>query len=240
MPAVQIGNLQVEVVRKNIRSLRLTVYAPDGRIRVAVPTRTSTAAIEEFVLARRTWIRKHQEKFQARVHPTEPAYVSGETHYYQGIGHELRILPTTGAPRVSCSENQVLELYVRENSTREQREKILTAWYREQLKRQLPELIAQWQQVVGVRVSEWGVKQMKTRWGTCNIRAKRIWLNLELIKRATPCLEYVVVHELVHLHERLHNARFWGFMDQFMPDWRVHREELKKTHADSPMEMDAC
>ena len=239
MPQVQIGDLHVEVIRKNIRSLRLTVYALDGRIRVAVPTRTSDAAVAEFVSTRRAWIRKHQAKFQTQVRPAELAYVSGETHYYQGQPYVLQVHPTSGAPRVACGNNQ-LKLYVREDSTPQQREKVLTAWYREQLKRQLPGLIAQWQQVVGVRISAWGVKQMKTRWGTCNIRAKRIWLNLDLIKRSAPCLEYVVVHELVHLHERLHNARFWSLMDQFMPGWQAYREELKRTVGESPIAPDAC
>jgi predicted metal-dependent hydrolase len=239
MPQVQIGDLHVEVIRKNIRSLRLTVYAPDGRVRVAVPARTSDAAVVEFVSTRLAWIRKHQEKFQTQVRPVELTYVSGETHYYQGQPYELQVHPTNGVPRVVREESQLV-LHVREDSTPQQREKVLTAWYREQLKRQLPALIAQWQQVVGVQVNEWGVKQMRTRWGTCNIRAKRIWLNLDLIKRSAHCLEYVVVHELVHLHERLHNARFWGLMDQFMPGWQAHREELKQTIAESPIAPDAC
>lgn len=240
MPTVQIGDLQVEVVRKNIRSLRLTVYAPDGRIRVAVPTRTSDQAIQNFVAARRTWINKHQEKFKSQRPAIDLLYVSGETHYYQGVGYLLQLNAFDGVPHVVCREPQILDLYVREGSTLQQREKVLLAWYRRQLKAQLPEMVAQWQKVVGVQVNEWGVKQMKTRWGTCNIRAKRIWLNLELIKRPTSCLEYVVVHELVHLHERLHNARFWGLMDRFMPEWRTHREQLKKTLLDTPIELDAC
>ncbi|MBO0360770.1 M48 family metallopeptidase [Hymenobacter sp. BT186] len=240
MPEVQIGDLHVEVVRKNIRSLRLTVYAADSRIRVAVPTRTSHADIEQFVKARRAWILKHQANFQARVRPAELQYVSGETHYYQGIQHVLQVHTLDGVPRVVCAPDRTLHLYVRPTDSVQQREKVLTTWYRAQLKQQLPTLIAQWQQVVGVQVQEWGVKQMKTRWGTCNIRAKRIWLNLDLIKRAPHCLEYVVVHELVHLHERLHNARFWGLMDQFMPEWRAYRDQLKVSLGESGGKPDAC
>lgn len=240
MPELQIGDLQVEVVRKNIRSLRLTVYAADGRIRVAVPTRTSHADVEQFVQARRAWILKHQANFEKRVRPAELAYVSGETHYYQGLQHILHVHITHGAPHVVHQPGRILDLYVRATDSTQQREKVLTAWYRGQLKQQLPALIEQWQQVVGVQVQEWGVKQMKTRWGTCNIRAKRIWLNLDLIKRAPHCLEYVVVHELVHLHERLHNARFWGLMDQFMPAWRTYREQLKESLGNSGIKLDAC
>ncbi|GAA3925661.1 SprT family zinc-dependent metalloprotease [Hymenobacter algoricola] len=229
MPQLQFDDLHIELVRKNIRSLRLTVYAPDGRVRVAAPLRTPEAAIREFVATRRAWIRKHQEQFGARATPAVPEYATGETHFYQGRPHRLRVHPAAGPARVVRGEDDTLDVYLPETSTRIQREKALRSWYRARLKEQLPPLLAHWETAVGVQVNDWAVKQMKTRWGTCNIRAKRIWLNLELIKHAPFCLEYVVVHELVHLHERLHNARFWGLMDQYMPDWRLARQALKST-----------
>jgi len=230
MPHVQIAGLHIELVRKNIRSLRLTVYAPDGRIRVAAPLRTPDAAIHDFVVTRRAWIQKHQQKFEGRARPAAPTYESGETHFYQGRPYLLQVHAAPGAARVALRDEAYLDMYTPADSPREVREKALNSWYRARLKEQLPALIARWEQVVGVRVNDWAVKQMKTRWGTCNIGAKRIWLNLELIKHPTPCLEYVVAHELVHLHERLHNARFWGLMDQFMPDWRAPQQLLKSTH----------
>lgn len=157
------------------------------------------------------------------------AYVSGETHFYQGTGYTLQMVPTAGRARVVLHEElKHLELHLPAESTAAQREHLLTAWYRAQLKAQLPALLAKWEPIVGQQATCWGVKQMKTRWGTCNIQAKRIWLNLELIKCPPRCLEYVVVHELVHLHERYHNARFWGFMDEFMPEWRTYKAELSQ------------
>jgi hypothetical protein len=241
MPHLYIDDLQIELIRKNIRSLRLTVYAPDGKVRVAAPLRMPASTIEEFVVARRGWIQKHQAKFAAREQPVALAYVSGETHFYQGKGYVLQVLPTLGRARVVLREELgQLELHLPADSTAAQRAQLLTAWYRARLKAQLPDLLIKWEPIVGRQATSWGVKQMKTRWGTCNIRARRIWLNLELIKRPLPCLEYVVVHELVHLHERLHNARFWGLMDQFMPEWRKHREELKKTAGESLVGLDAC
>lgn len=225
---VQIDGLQIELIRKNIRTLRLTVYAPDGKVRVAAPLRMAASTIEEFVVARRVWILKHQAKFAARERPVTLAYVSGETHFFQGQAYQLQVHEAKGRPRVAIRDGQFLELYIPEDTSQEQRESVLTAWYRARLKEQLPPLLAKWEPVVGKQTAAWGVKQMKTRWGTCNIQAKRIWLNLELIKRPPLCLEYVVVHELVHLHERYHNARFWGFMDQFMPDWRIYKAELSQ------------
>ncbi|RYU81851.1 M48 family metallopeptidase [Hymenobacter persicinus] len=231
MPQFTVDDLHVELVRKNIRSLRLTVYATDGRVRVAAPLRTPDEAIRAFVAARRAWIRKHQQQFEARPKLAVPEYVSGETHFYLGRPHQLHVQPAAGAARVVLmADDATLALYAPADSTREQREKALHAWYRARLKEQLPAVVAQWEPVVGVRADTWAVKRMTTRWGTCNIRARRIWLNLELIKHAPHCLAYVVVHELVHLHERLHNPRFWGLMDQFMPDWRAAQQLLKSTH----------
>jgi predicted metal-dependent hydrolase len=233
MPLLLIDDLPVEVVRKNIRTLRLSVHMPDGRVRVSVPLRTPDATVRELVVARRAWIAKHQARFAARELPVALAYVSGELHAYQGVPHELRVHATTGPARVARHEEAgqlFIDLHISAASTTEQRRKALDNWYRQRLREQLPALLAAWQPVVGAQADSWGIKQMKTRWGTCNIPARRIWLNLELIKRPQPCLEYVVVHELTHLHERYHNARFWGFLDQFMPDWRQHKAELNRVH----------
>lgn len=229
MPHLLIDDLLVEVVRKNIRTLRLSVHMPDGRVRVSVPLRTPDETVRELVTARRPWIRKHQATFAARELPARLQYVSGEMHPYQGHLYELRVHTTAGPARVQLQEPH-LDLYIREDSTPAQREQALAAWYRQRLREQLPQLAATWEPVVGAQARIWAIRQMKTRWGTCNIQARRIWLNLELIKRPLPCLEYVVVHELTHLHERYHNARFWGLMDHFMPDWRQHKAELNRVH----------
>ncbi|MBX0289504.1 M48 family metallopeptidase [Hymenobacter sp. HSC-4F20] len=223
---VQIGDLAVEVVRKSIRTMRVTVYPPVGRVRVAAPLRLPDETIREFVLSRQAWIHRHQARFAAQPHAPTLAYCSGETHYYQGRPYQLRVHATTGRPCVKQTE-EYIHLFVREDSTLTDRAKVLAAWYRAHLKEQIPALLAHWEPIVGARAEAWGVKQMKTRWGTCNIQARRIWLSLELAKKPVGCLEYVVVHELVHLHERLHNARFWGLMDQFMPDWRQHKAALQ-------------
>ncbi|UYZ63795.1 M48 family metallopeptidase [Hymenobacter weizhouensis] len=227
MPQLYIDDLQVEVVRKNIRTLRLSVHMPDGRVRVAVPLRTPDATVRELVQARRAWIRKHQARFAAREQPATLHYVSGEMHLYQGQPVELRVHATAGRPRAQLSGcGCYFDLFAPENSSRAYRAQVLSTWYRQRLRQQLPALLAHWQPIVGAEASTWGIRQMKTRWGTCNTQARRIWLNLELIKRPSPCLEYVLVHELTHLHERYHNARFWGLMDQFMPTWRDHKAVL--------------
>jgi predicted metal-dependent hydrolase len=226
MPLTHIAGLEIDLVRKKMRSLRLTVYA-GGRIRVAVPEHTSEAAVEQFVQARRAWVEQHRQRFAARSPQPVLRYVTGEQVAYLGQPYELMIVPTNTRPTIIRQANH-LHLHAPAHSTAAQRQAVLRAWYRQQLKQLVPELLRKWEPVVGQQAAGWGVKQMRTRWGTCNIEARRIWLNLELVKHPLECLEYVVVHELTHLHERLHSARFWGLMDQFMPDWRRHRATLNQ------------
>ena len=133
-----------------------------------------------------------------------------------------------GNSKVKVRNNTYIDLYVKEGNNETQRKNVMTSWYRQQLKQDIPQLIAKWEPIINVEVKDWGVKQMKTKWGTCNTQAKRIWLNLELAKKARHCLEYVVVHEMVHLLERSHGERFVALMNRFMPNWRFYKDELNR------------
>ncbi|MGI4873046.1 MAG: M48 family metallopeptidase [Janthinobacterium lividum] len=221
-----VGELEVDVVRKNIRNVHLAVLPPDGRIRVATPAHVADEQIRRLIIGRLSWIRQQQAKFADQPRQTSRRYVSGETHFYQGRRYRLQVHEADAAPTVRLRGGQFLDLYTRPGSTVEQRQRTLHTWYREQLKAQLPALLGRWEPAVGVHAAEWAIKLMKTKWGTCNIEARRIWLNLELAKVAPHLLEYVLVHELTHLLERHHNARFKELLDQFMPAWRTYRAEL--------------
>jgi hypothetical protein len=155
--------------------------------------------------------------------------ITGEKHYVQGQRCRLNVIEHGGPATVGLSNNTTIELRVRPGSCREKRGAALNRWYRERLRGQIPQLIVKWEPELGVKVAEWRIKKMKTRWGTCNIDARRIWLNLELAKKPLSCLEYVLVHEMVHLLERYHNDCFRAYMDQVMPQWRLHRRELKRS-----------
>jgi hypothetical protein len=224
---IEVSGIAVEVVRKAIKNLHIGVYPPDGRVRVAAPSRMAMEAIRLALIGKLGWIRKHQVRFAGQERQSPREYISGETHYYQGRRHRLNIQLHAGRPTVALRHG-TLELQIAPDTSIEQREALLYNWYRRQLKQQIPELLAKWEAVIGVQAAEWGVKRMKTRWGTCNPTARRIWLNLELIKKPLHCLEYIIVHELVHLLERHHNARVASLMDQFMPLWRQYREELNR------------
>lgn len=228
MHQITISGLVVDVVRKDIKNLHLAVYPPGGRVRVAAPLRVDDEAVRLFAISKLGWIKRQQAKFNGQERQSAREYVSGESHYFQGNRYLLNVVYQDGPPRVSVRNKTTIDLIVRTGSDTAQRERVLLDWYRGQLKQVLPTLIAHWEAVVGVQVAEWGVKRMKTKWGTCNIGARRIWLNLELAKKPVYCLEYVILHEMVHLLERRHNARFMAYMSRYMPQWQLHRDELNR------------
>lgn len=228
MHQITVSGITVDIVRKNIKNLHLAVYPPSGRVRVAAPLRVDDEAVRLFTISKLGWIRRQQAKFVAQERQTARELVSGESHYYQGRRYRLKVIYHDGPGKIVLRNKATMELHACTGSDTTQRNRILQAWYRKQLKELVPAIIEKWEPIIGVEVAEWAIKQMKTKWGTCNIEARRIWLNLELAKKSVHCLEYIVVHEMVHLLERHHNERFVGYMDQFLPQWRFLREELNR------------
>lgn len=223
---LQIANIDIDIVRKDIKNMHLAVYPPHGRIRLSVPTNTDEEVLRLFAISKLGWIKKHVKTFKEQPRETIRTYVPGESHYFMGKRYVLNIIEHHGYNRVEQRGIKYIDLYVKEGASKEEKGKVMKEWYRKQLKEQLPDIISKWEKVIGVQAEDWGVRQMKTKWGACNIEAKRIWLNLELAKKPLICLEYIVVHELVHLLERHHNERFIHHMDTFMPKWRLHRDQL--------------
>lgn len=228
MDQVVVNDLIVDVVRKDIKNLHLSVYPPNGRVRIAVPQRIDDELVRLAVVSRLGWIRRQQASFAEQVRQSQREMVSGESHYVNGRRYLLDIVEHDVRPGVRLKNSTTLEIRVPPEWTREKREALLDRWHRKRLREQIPELVAKWEPVVGVEIADWGIKRMKTRWGSCNVDARRIWLNLELAKKPPQCLEYVVVHEMVHLLERHHNDRFKELMDRFMPLWRRHRDTLNQ------------
>lgn len=152
--------------------------------------------------------------------------VNGESHYFLGRRYRLRVLEVDAPARVAVRGVASLDLFVRSGADAAERGAVLADWYRGQLKAMIPTMLSKWQPALGVQAADWGVKKMKTKWGSCNVKTGRIWLNLELAKKPESCLEYIVLHELLHLLERNHTERFTALMDGFMPDWRSRRAML--------------
>jgi len=224
---LELAGLTIDVLQKDIKNVHLSVYPPEGKVKVSAPHSMSQDTLRVFVLSKLDWIRKQQRKLQAQSREAPREFLNRESHYFQGKRYLLNIIEHKQAARVELS-HQTITLFVRPDCTMEKRQSVLNEWYRQQLKSQLPELIAKYEPLMGVKVNEFGIKKMKTKWGTCNPIAKRIWLNLELAKKPPELLEYVVVHEMVHLLERSHNKRFVALMTQFMPKWKFYKDELNR------------
>jgi len=196
-------------------------------VRISAPLHMELETVRVFAISKLGWIKKQQSKFldQNREAPRE--YISRESHYYFGKRYLLKIIEHNAPPKVVI-RHLTLEMHIRPNTDRKKRQEILNEWYRQKLKDFIPGVIAQYEKSLKVAVNEFGVKKMRTKWGTCNREAKRIWLNLELAKKPKHCVEYIVVHEMVHLLERHHNDRFVSYMDRFMPQRQQYRDELNR------------
>jgi predicted metal-dependent hydrolase len=217
---IVIADIPVEVWRKPIKNLNLAVYAPDGRVRISVPRLTSDECVQQAVMNRMAWIKKQRNRFRACPVKVFLKALSGEMHFFFGKKYPLDVVENSARHYVSFDPAAGITLHVRSGTTAEARLRLLDSWYREELKSRISNLLTIWQSRVGRQAKEFRIKRMKTRWGTCNIAARRLWLNLELAKKTEECLELIVVHELVHLLERDHNEKFYGHMDRLLPDWR--------------------
>ena len=224
-----VGGIKVEVVRKDIKNLHLGVYPPHGRVRVAAPLVVKDDAVRLAVIDKLGWIKRQRAKFAQQPRQSQREMVNGESHYFLGQRYRLRVHEQDGPARVALRGVANLDLFVRKSTNHDQREIILLRWHREQLKTLIPPLLDKWQRILGVKVANWGVKKMKTKWGSCNPATRRVWFNLELAKKPVLCLEYIVVHELVHLLERHHDERFMALMEKHMPQWRMYRKMLSVT-----------
>ncbi len=223
---IRVSGVPVEIVRKGIKNLHLGVYPPHGRVRVAAPLRVSDAAVRLAVVGKLGWIKRQRARFEAQSRQSEREMVSGESHYFLGQRYRLRVVTYEGPAKVMARNKSVIELHVRRDSSAVQREQVLQRWYRQQLKELIPPLLQKWETALDVQANEWAIKKMKTKWGACNVKARRIWLNLELAKKPVQCLEYIIVHELLHLLERQHNDNFFALMNEHLPQWRSRRSEL--------------
>jgi hypothetical protein len=227
MPKIELGNIVIAVEQKNIKNIHLSVYPPLGKVRISAPQRMDLDTIRVFALSKLRWIKKQQEIFQNQDREAPREYLTRESHYFKGKRYLLKVIEQEAKPKVILKHNEI-ELYLRPNTSIEKRKPILDEWYRAELKKIVPKRLEKWEKKIGVQCHAFGIKKMRTKWGSCNTKAKRIWLNLELAKKPTECLEYIIVHELVHFLERRHNHRFIAFMDEFMPKWRFYKEELNR------------
>lgn len=225
---INVAGIPIEIVRKDIKNMHLAVYPPAGRVRLAAPRHVHDDALRQFAIAKLGWIKKQQRRFREQEREAEREYVSGETHYFRGQRYQLRVHSIRSGKHRLEIDGQRMLLYVRPGTTQERCGEVFDAFYRNYLKQETARLLVDWQPRIGVAVQDWRIQRMRTKWGSCHPDTGRILLNLELAKKPPLCLEYIIVHELIHLIERTHNARFMALLDQHMPDWAHRREVLNR------------
>ncbi len=208
---------------KAIKNIHLSVYPPDGNVRVAAPERMDLDTIRLYVISKLGWIKQQQRKFQAQKRETPREYLDIESHYVWGKRYLLKIVEAEQAPSVELKHDQLI-LTVRPGSDLRKREEVVSAWYRDEIRRVAPPLIEKWEDKLGVKANKIIVQWMKTKWGSCNPLSKNIHLNTELAKKPEICLEYIIIHELIHLIEPNHNTYFISLMDKYLPNWKYVRE----------------
>ncbi len=238
MHQINLGNINVDVVLKNIKNVHLSVQPPFGKVRIAAPDRMELETIRMFAISKLGWIKKHQNKMLKQERESLKDYKTRESHFFLGKRYLLKVVEGQHNPSVLLHHNSIA-LNVRSNSNKEQRQILLQEWYRAQLREIALKMVKKWERKMNVRVDELTIRKMKTRWGSCNQQSKKIHLNLELAKKPLQCLEYIVVHEMVHLLERKHSDRFLFYMNRFLPNWKAYKEDLRQLPISSyPIKLD--
>ena len=226
---IKIANLDVELIRKNIKNMHLYVLRPDGKVRITVPAKLSEEKIREFILSKLDWIYQQQERIKNEPKKIPMTYSHGETLYIFGKPYSLEVIIGKKTREFVFSGGRAI-LYDKKDSTKEQREKAVNEGLRSALKLKIEELLPKWEKITGLHPSSYQTKKMKSRWGTCNVRTKKIWLNLELAHKKEECIEYVILHEICHLKVANHGNDFIKLMDRYMPQWRDLKKELNSNN----------
>lgn len=223
----QLGDIRVEVIRKDIKNLHLSVYPPSGVVRIAAPEWMAMEAVRLFAINKLGWIKRQRQKMLAQARQTPREYLQRESHYVWGRRYLLHIIEKDAPPAIELKHRR-LQLQVRPGTSAARRGELLEDWYRTCVKQAMPALLAKWEPIVGCKAGRIYVQRMKTKWGSCNPAARNIRLNTELAKKPPECLEYIVIHELAHLREPTHNTRFVLLMDRLLPHWRDYRDTLNR------------
>lgn len=221
-----VSNITVDVVKKDIKNMHLTVYPPNGRVRVSAPSELPDEAVRLFVVGKIHWIKKRQKLFQEQQRELPREYITGESHFFDGKRYLLKVIDHSGKAEIKIKNKKYLELYVRSGADKESKQRVFTEFYRNYLKATVPALLKKWEEITGLQCESWEIRKMQTKWGSCNEKKKKIILNLELAKKPRPYLEYIILHELLHLLVRNHNDEFRALLDRYMPNWREYQREL--------------
>jgi predicted metal-dependent hydrolase len=222
---IKVDDFEIELTLKKIKNINLRVFPHSGAIKVSAPIGISDERIQKFIKLKKDLILKYVERTRTITLKQKEFYVDQESLFFKGKEYKLRIFSNNFFSKINLTDSEI-QVFIPKNLQKKDIDKFINDWYRIHLKVRGEELISKWEKIIGVSSNEFRIKKMKTRWGTCNYSVKRIWLSLELMKKPDECLEYVVVHELVHLLEASHNARFKALMTKFLPNWKILKAKL--------------
>lgn len=224
---IKLGEIVADVTRKDIKNVHLSVYPPRGKVRISAPLRMSLDTIRVFAITKLGWIKSQQKKLQAQERETAREYIDRESHYVWGKRYLFSVREAEQAPSIELKHNRMI-LRVRPGSDIAKKQEVIEEWYRDQIRNVAPEVISKWEPILRVKVNHLFVQRMKTRWGSCNSKKRNIRLNTDLAKKPRECIEYIIVHEMVHLLEKRHDKHFQNLMENYLPKWRFHRQGLNR------------
>lgn len=226
MTTIELNDIIIDVTHKKIKNIHLSVY-PNGQVKLSAPLHMNQETLRSFLISKLDWIKQKQRKFQNQQRETPRDCINSESHYVWGRRYLLKVIEHDASPKIVLTHSE-MRLYIRAESSQDYIQTIIDEWLRQELKKALPPLLEKWQPIMGVQVKKFFIQKMKTRWGSCNYTQGNVRFNSELAKKPPECLECVVVHELAHLLEPSHNARFHSLMSQFMPNWKLIKAELNR------------
>jgi predicted metal-dependent hydrolase len=222
---IALGDIAVEVVKKGIKNVHLSVYPPAGRVKISAPLRMKLETIRVYAISKLGWIKQQQKKLRGQERETPREYLDRESHYVWGKRYLLQIIERDATPKLELKHRKIV-LRVRPGTREDKKQAIVDEWYRAELRKAVVVVIGKWEPLMGVKVERIFVQRMKTKWGSCNAPSKSIRLNTELAKKPPECLEYIIVHEMVHLIVRRHDDVFSSLMDRYLPNWKLTRQRL--------------
>ncbi|MCD8175080.1 MAG: M48 family metallopeptidase [Phascolarctobacterium sp.] len=228
---IVVSGIPIEVIKKNIKNMHLSVKPPDGHVVISVPSHMDDKAIEIYARTNLAWIKKSIQEYQNQPRSSKRQYVSGKTMYVWGKQYFIKFVPNGKKNSLTFEGNQAI-LSMSSDSTVKQRENFMREEYRTMLEHEIERLLPKWESITGLHCESWQTKYMITRWGTCNQEKKKLWFNLQLAQKPIECLDYIILHELIHFHTKKHDATFVAYMDLYMPNWRDIRNELNSRKLD--------
>lgn len=227
MKTIQLGEIDVALTRKDVKNVHLSVHPPSGRVTLVAPHGTRPEVARAYAISKLGWIRQRQAELRSQPRESPRRYIERESHYLWGRRYLLSVVEQDSKPRVSIDHRRIT-LFVRPGSNLAKRASVMHEWHKTLLHNAIPPLIKKWERKLRVEVADYFLQRMKTKWGSCNHRARHIRLNTELVKKPKDLLEYIVVHEMVHLIDPKHGPRFVDLLDQHYPTWREARLELNE------------